>query len=40
MRRRVASGDEDRWEAYLIDDEPAEVVFYFPRCAEREFGGF
>jgi hypothetical protein len=30
--------DEDRCEAYLTDDEPAEVVFYCPRCAEREFG--
>jgi hypothetical protein len=23
--------------AYLTDDEPAEVVFYCPACAEREF---
>jgi hypothetical protein len=30
--------DEDRWSAYLTDDEPAEVVFYCPACAEREFG--
>jgi hypothetical protein len=35
--------DEERWSAYLgcdeYLDEPAEVVFYGPRCAEREFGG-
>jgi hypothetical protein len=30
--------DEKRWAAYLTDDEPAEVVFYCPTCAEREFG--
>ena len=33
--------DEARWRAYLgCDehfDEPAEVVFYCPDCAEREF---
>jgi hypothetical protein len=32
--------DEDRWAAYLTNDEPAEVVFYCPACAEREFGSF
>jgi hypothetical protein len=31
------SGDEERWCAYLTDDEPAEVAFYCPECAEREF---
>ena len=31
--------DEDRWEAYLTDDEPAEIAFYRPRCAKRAFGG-
>ena len=31
--------DEDRWEAYVSDDEPPEFAFYCPRCAEREFGG-
>ena len=34
--------DEERWRAYLgVDehlDEPAELVFYCPDCAEREFG--
>jgi hypothetical protein len=29
--------DEERWSAYLTDDEPAEVVFYCPECALREF---
>jgi hypothetical protein len=31
--------DAARWEAYLTDDEPPEIVFYCPSCAEREFGG-
>lgn len=34
--------DKERWSAYLGGDdldEPAEVVVYCPRCAEREFGG-
>ena len=33
--------NEDRWRAYLGGDdlaELAEVVFYCPACAEREFG--
>jgi hypothetical protein len=30
--------DDKRWQAWLTDDEPAEVVFYCPECAEREFG--
>jgi hypothetical protein len=30
--------DDERWHAYLTDDEPAEVAFYWPGCAEREFG--
>ena len=29
--------DPERWRAYLTEDEPAEVVFYCPSCAEREF---
>jgi len=29
--------NKERWHAYLTDDEPAEVVFYCPDCAEREF---
>jgi hypothetical protein len=29
--------DEDRWRAYLTDDEPAELAFYCPECAEQEF---
>jgi hypothetical protein len=35
---RWLPADEDRWEAYLTDDEPAELVFYCEECAEREFG--
>jgi hypothetical protein len=34
--------NKERWSAYLGGDdldEPAEVVVYCPRCAEREFGG-
>jgi hypothetical protein len=33
--------DDERWRADLGSDdldEPAEVVFYCPACAEREFG--
>jgi hypothetical protein len=30
--------DEDRWSAYLTDDEPPELAFYCAECAEREFG--
>ncbi len=32
--------DEERWHAHLGGDdldEPAELVFYCPECAEREF---
>ena len=31
--------DEARWQAWLTDDEPPELVFYCVECAEREFGG-
>jgi hypothetical protein len=31
--------DEERWQAWLADDEPPELVFYCPACAEREFAG-
>jgi hypothetical protein len=34
---RWLPADVARWCAYLTDDEPAEVVFYCPDCAEREF---
>jgi hypothetical protein len=30
--------DGERWRAWLTDDDPANVVFYCPECAEREFG--
>jgi hypothetical protein len=33
--------DEERWRAFHGGDdpaEPAELVFYCPECAEREFG--
>jgi hypothetical protein len=33
--------DPEHWEAYLAyltDDEPPELAFYCPECAEREFG--
>jgi hypothetical protein len=30
--------DENRWQAYLTDDEPPEFVVYCRDCAEREFG--
>jgi hypothetical protein len=29
--------DEERWRAYLGGDEPAELAFYCPECAVREF---
>jgi hypothetical protein len=31
--------DEERWRAYLTDDEPAELAFYSLECDKREFGG-
>jgi hypothetical protein len=34
---RTTPGDEERWSAYLTDDD--EVVLYCPVCAEREFAG-
>ena len=30
--------DADRWETHLTADEPPELGFYCPACAEREFG--
>ncbi len=29
--------DEERWQAWLTCDEPPELAFYCPGCAEREF---
>ena len=37
---RVAPGAGERWQTYLTDDEPPEIAFYCPECAEREFGGY
>jgi hypothetical protein len=34
---RWLPADDDRWEAYLTDDEPPELAFYSPECAEQEF---
>ena len=31
-----APADETRWQAWLTDDEPAELVFDCPDCAKRE----
>jgi hypothetical protein len=31
------SVDEERWQAWLTDDEPPELAFYCPERAEREF---
>jgi hypothetical protein len=36
----VAPGAGERWQTYLTDDEPPEIAFYCPECAEREFGGY
>jgi hypothetical protein len=36
------AADDERWRAYLGGDDlddPAELAFYCPDCAEREFGG-
>jgi hypothetical protein len=30
--------DEERWRAYLTEDEPAELAFYCPECADKQFG--
>jgi hypothetical protein len=38
MRSGLAAGYDERWRAYLTDDQPSEVAFYCPECAEREFG--
>ena len=28
----------NRWAAYLTDNEPPEIAFFYPECAEWEFG--
>jgi hypothetical protein len=30
--------DKARWAAFLTDDEPPELAFFCPECAERECG--
>jgi hypothetical protein len=36
---RWLPAEEKRWEADWADDGPEEkLLFYCPRCAEREFG--
>jgi hypothetical protein len=40
--RRPWFSDDERWRAYHVGDdpaEPAELVFFCPDCAEREFSG-
>jgi hypothetical protein len=40
--RRAWVKEGERWRAYHAGDdldEPAELVFYCPECAEREFSG-
>jgi hypothetical protein len=36
---RWLPADEERWSAYLTDDESPELAFYCPKCGEWEFGG-
>jgi hypothetical protein len=39
-RRLWRPDDDEHWRAYHVGDdldEPAELVFYCPQCAEREF---
>ena len=38
---RWLPADDERWRVYLGSDdldEPPELAFYCPECAEREFG--
>jgi hypothetical protein len=37
-RRPWELHETEHWRAYLTDDEPLEVVVFWPECAEREFG--
>jgi hypothetical protein len=30
--------NQERWQAWLTDDGPPELVFYCRECANREFG--
>jgi hypothetical protein len=34
---RWLPADENRWSAYLTDDEPSELAFFCPECGVREF---
>ena len=35
--RRPWLEPQERWRAYVTDEEPIESVFYCPTCATREF---
>jgi hypothetical protein len=35
---RWLPADVERGQAWLTGDEPPEIAFYCPKCAEREFG--
>jgi hypothetical protein len=28
---------DERWRAYLTEDEPTELAFYRPECGDHEF---
>jgi hypothetical protein len=34
----LVANRRSRWSAYLTDDEPPELAFSCPECADREFG--
>jgi hypothetical protein len=37
MGEHWIQADKSHWSAYLTDDEPPELAFFCPDCAEREF---
>jgi len=38
VRGSLAAGRREPLAGVLTDDEPPELAFYCPECAEREFG--